>query len=855
MQSSPNVPLQHLLRRWHEHRRRGEPLAVEELCRDCPERIPEVQRALEAGDGGVPPEPPTRELPTSSQSETPTQGEAGCVRREGLRPGLEPVPGYQLVKRLGGGGFGEVWQATGPGGVHVAFKFVALDGSAGAIELQALEIIKNIRHPNLLALFGTWQTELLLVIGMELADATLLDRFEGAAARGLRGIPARELLGYSADAAKVLDFLNKPRHFLGGGKPVGIQHGDVKPQNILLVGGGVKVGDFGLVRLLERKVAEHRGGMTVLYAAPEIFQGKVSRWSDQYALAVTYCHLRGGRVPYTGSPAQILAAQLTGAPDLTMLPPEERSIVARALATSPADRWPSCRTFIRALGACQRAPREYDPPPAPSGAKGVPKSRDSMADLLPRAPAGSRATVPKRGAVRGWRKELAGSDEAGARDRTVPAFHGLSRRMRAGPGCLTLLLIASAVAAVIASQITFLSRPVASEGPEGSASLLTYWRTVALLGGAGLLLSLLVWAVIRRWRKHQRGPETSGFQRRSRLAPAVLCQEPADRPAEQDLRPELMEQTQEPPSVPPDVTKPAAGEPAVRHGFAFEGHEDSVWSVAWSPDGRGFLSASMDATLRWWTLDSQPGRVFRGHGDGVTCVAMDRDGVRALSGSLDQTVRLWDVASRSEVRCLRGHAGRVFGVAFSPDGVRAVSGGEDRSLRLWDLESGRELHRLEGHSGWVTGVAFLPGGRQVVSGSEDGSARLWDLETGQVFREFRGHAGGVKCLALSPDARYLVTGGTDQTVRIWDIATGDEVRCLPRHTDWVRGVAWSEDGTRILSASDDETVCLCGAASGTELNRFRGHEWSVLGVAFAPDGRFALSASDDRTIRLWRIAG
>ncbi len=210
-----------------------------------------------------------------------------------LQSGWEPIPGYSLVARLGSGGFGEVWKADSPGGFHVALKFVRLEGKSSEVEQRALEVIKDVRHPHLLATFGTWQIDDFLVIAMELADRTLLDRFQEAVKEGYQGIPRDELFEYLAEAAKGIDHLNAPQQ----PGQLRIQHRDIKPQNLLLSGNSVKVGDFGLARSLQYEATGHTGILSLAYAAPECFDGITSNRSDQYSLAMTYCHLRGGRLP------------------------------------------------------------------------------------------------------------------------------------------------------------------------------------------------------------------------------------------------------------------------------------------------------------------------------------------------------------------------------------------------------------------------------------------------------------------------------------------------------------------------------------------------------------------------------
>jgi formylglycine-generating enzyme required for sulfatase activity/serine/threonine protein kinase len=366
--------LEELLQRGEELRRRGEPVSVEELCRDCPELVLLLRARIE----GDPLTKPRNDTSATNKSSTPSHD------RDDLHIGGEPIAGYKLVLRLGRGGYGEVWKATAPGGFAVALKFVPLATEGLQVEQRALEIIRTLRHPCLLTTVGSWQTTRYLVIAMELADRTLKDRFQEAVRQGYIGIPRDELLEYFHEAAKGLDFLNDPRHSYDGQERVSFQHRDIKPENILLVGSGAKVADFGLVRLLEQAQTSHTGSMTPIYAAPEFFEGHTSQHSDQYSLAITYCHLRGGRVPFVGSLADVMRGHLKDTPDLSMLPPEERAIVGRALAKVPTQRWPNCITFISELRNCL-ANRGAAPAPAGRGAATYKPAAGSQVTALPPA--------------------------------------------------------------------------------------------------------------------------------------------------------------------------------------------------------------------------------------------------------------------------------------------------------------------------------------------------------------------------------------------------------------------------------------------------------------------------------------
>jgi serine/threonine protein kinase len=257
--------------------------------------------------------------------------------------GKEIVPGYCLVERVGTGGYGEVWKATAPGGLMKAIKIVfgQIGDTWAEQELKALRRIKEVRHPFLVSLERFEIRNGQLVIVMELADASLVDRYRECRAAGLRGVPRDELLGYLRDAADALDFMNETH---------GLQHLDIKPQNLLLVGKRIKVADFGLVKELQSTRATATGGGTPVYATPEAFDGKISRFSDQYSLAIVYEEMLTGVRPFAGTTAYQLAVQHSTCPPLLdPLPASDRAAVGRALAKVPEQRFPRCVDLVEQL--------------------------------------------------------------------------------------------------------------------------------------------------------------------------------------------------------------------------------------------------------------------------------------------------------------------------------------------------------------------------------------------------------------------------------------------------------------------------------------------------------------------------
>lgn len=318
----------------------------------------------------------------------------------------------------------------------------------------------------------------------------------------------------------------------------------------------------------------------------------------------------------------------------------------------------------------------------------------------------------------------------------------------------------------------------------------------------------------------------------------------------------------------------------------FSGHQDGVWCVVFSPDGRQALSSSYDHTVRLWDiasgketlkLDGFPAAVvsvaflpdaascvcsctdgsvhFRSlktgkeisrllaHHGSVNSLCLSSDGKTLVTGGADGLVKVWDCATAKEKRTLSGSGDWIWSVALSPDGKQVLAGGADKSARLWALDTGKEISQLSGHQDAVTCVAFSPDGKQVLTGSNDGELRQWSLENGQMLRRMMGPKSPIYSVAFSREGKHGFSAGADGVVRLWELAVQDRQN----------GMAISGRGRRpvVLDAYGNPM----NVDVGKEMRRYEGHDGAVYHIGLSRDGRALLSGGRDGTVRLWETRG
>jgi serine/threonine protein kinase len=283
------------------------------------------------------------------------------------RSGQQPLAGYTIKRGIGLGGFGEVYFAVTDGGKEVALKWIR---SNHDIEMRGVQQCLNLKHPNLVHLYDVRADEqknqwlvMEFVSGEPLS--TILNRHPNGVAPEL--------------AAQWFQGLAQAIHCL---HEHGIVHRDLKPGNIFLENGLIKVGDYGLCKLI---ADSHHAGMTkdvgtVHYMAPEISTGNYNRQIDIYAAGVLLYEMLTGHVPFEGESAgEILMKHLTTAPDLKRVPKEFVLILEKALTKNPAHRYQTIGEMAKEVALAINAKQPWQPAQAKS--PNNPAAKDPLAGI------------------------------------------------------------------------------------------------------------------------------------------------------------------------------------------------------------------------------------------------------------------------------------------------------------------------------------------------------------------------------------------------------------------------------------------------------------------------------------------
>jgi hypothetical protein len=261
--------------------------------------------------------------------------------------GMRPLDGFTIQQGVGVGGFGEVYFAVSDAGKEVALKRIQRNPD---VEVRGVTQCLNLKHSNLIAVYDLkYDADGQAWVVMEYVGGQSLKQAIGNHPGGL---PPEEVERWFQGMAAGVSYLHE----------CGLVHRDLKPGNVFDDGGVIKIGDYGLSKLIDAgcRSGQTQSVGTFHYMAPEIGKGSYGPSVDIYALGIILYEMLTGHVPFDGESSQeIIMKHLTDDPDLSRVPEPYRDVVRRALRKDPEKRFASVPAFLAAVQA------------APPGAPGL----------------------------------------------------------------------------------------------------------------------------------------------------------------------------------------------------------------------------------------------------------------------------------------------------------------------------------------------------------------------------------------------------------------------------------------------------------------------------------------------------
>ncbi len=283
---------------------------------------------------------------------------------------MEASDRYRIGRRIGGGGMAEVFEADALGqhgfSRKVALKRLRTEGLDQASVRSFIDeatIASRLHHNNIVAVLDFGLSDGRPFIVMELVDGFDLAALQDASRPRQLRAPVEAVLHIGIEVCRALEYAHRAQD---GGRPLGIVHRDVSPENILVSHGGeVKLADFGIAFAHERLEATRVGVVKgkLEYLAPEqLRMAEVDGRADVFSLGIVLHRLLTGENPMADSEIRQRVIAGENPPISNALPEDIRSALERATRSSPRQRFASAAELGQQLFAAFNARTKKDGP-------------------------------------------------------------------------------------------------------------------------------------------------------------------------------------------------------------------------------------------------------------------------------------------------------------------------------------------------------------------------------------------------------------------------------------------------------------------------------------------------------------
>lgn len=615
---------------------------------------------------------------------------------------------YRLLRRLGSGGFAEVYEAEHIYlGTHAAIKVTnnQLQGQNIQKFYEEARKIARLIHPQIVRLleFGVEGNTPFMVMDYA-PHGTLRDRHSFGSI-----LPLSSIVSYVNQIADALQYAHDQK----------IIHRDVKPENMLVdANNNILVSDFGIAVTAHRTDSQRTQDKfgTIYYMAPEHIQGKPRVASDQYSLGIVVYEWLSGTYPFDGlSDIEIAMKHLSEPPPsfgkLLNIPPQVEQVVQKALAKDPKQRFPNVQEFARALEqavqkqpAIPLAPSLIQPVSAPLGTTIEIYQGHWPVISVTWSPNGRYIVTRSMGGIIVTQIWEVGTGKVIA-DLTNKYINPIDTFLWSFDGKYIATISKSKNGKILEvrdatfdkSIFKFEQYPLsAAWSPNGQYIAVVTHETVSILETATGRCKL------RYEEKNYNGD--------------LLTWSPDGKYISSGLTTRWTVREVDTGNV----------------KFKYTAHMASYW-IIWSPDGKYFAStdfhhSTMEYPAHVYVWETDTGKMivdYQGHSDRVLSIAWSPNGMYIVSGGSDHTAQVWEVKTGIPITNYIDHTNEVYCVVWSSDGKYIASGSADNTVQVWEVNSGRLITKYTRHSDLVSDVVWSPDGQLIASGSHDKTVHVW----------------------------------------------------------------------------------------------------------------------------------
>jgi len=265
-------------------------------------------------------------------------------------------------------------------------------------------------------------------------------------------------------------------------------------------------------------------------------------------------------------------------------------------------------------------------------------------------------------------------------------------------------------------------------------------------------------------------------------------------------------------------------------------HKDWLSSLIISPDEKFIACANVgnkNNIIRVWQIDSLTKnniheitnnqishKILQGHNDSIWSIAFSSDSTKIVSGSSDRTVKIWNSQTGECLKTFYGYTRPILSVAFSPDGKTIASCAGHSIIKFWDILTGECKGTIQERASYI--IRFNFNGLILVSGQTTGIVNLWDIETGECIETLGRFGTPIISIACSYDGRFIAYGSYDGIVNIWDIKNRQSIEVLQEKFSSIWSLAFSSDSNFLGIGRDREKFQVWDINAGKIVNSFQG---------------------------------